>query len=293
MPKEKVNQILAGMRIEARFTHLPGLEGFTWMRSLSRTVTWHDFYSYRVKLKLTAAVADPVAGIVSHMTDSHVGNSLATWPSGDPTPDDFAVAVIAIRDGTLSNTDVFPHSQDEAYPGGIEVPGTDWAYVTEAKCRTSSYPLVLASKVLDSDDTTWLAWDGVGGDDRPRGLHVAIRGAAGTLDTPVIANTQSTSGSVFTSPDITVGGPGFVLAGFSYSAAGPGDGSSAPFSMTPESPAVTLDSGYAIGSFAPYSWFGYIRVEAAGTFNFVLNRSAVPRGNTNGYCWIVTFAPDA
>jgi hypothetical protein len=91
---------------------------------------------------------------------------------------------------------------------------------------------------------------------------------------------------------VAASGAGYIFAGMSYSASGPGDGSSAPFVMTPTAPAVTLDSGYAIGSFAPYSWFGYLRVEAAGSYAIELTRSAVPRNPTYGYGWICVFVAD-
>ena len=295
VPAAKVNQAHAGMRIQARFQHLPGYEDFTWCRILTRQVTQVSMATYSIEMTLSPAVAPATPGIDQHTTDVSLGTRLnVTWPDGDVLVDALLIGFLAIRanaDADLSDT--VPDSYVGPDPSDIIVASTDWTHEATAYARAGNeYGMVMASRVATADDTRYPRWTALGGSARPRAHHVAVSGLAGTTDTPVTASNQSTSGSVFTSPDVTVGGSGYIFAGFSYSAAGPGDGSSAPFVMEPDAPAVTLSRGYAVGSFAPYSWFGYRRVEAAGTYSIVLNRSAVPRNPTYGFGWILVFCPD-
>ncbi len=59
LPPEQVNDVLAGHRIEARFTHLPGYEDFSWMRVLKKTSTFLTPWLYEVDLTLSAEVSPP------------------------------------------------------------------------------------------------------------------------------------------------------------------------------------------------------------------------------------------
>ena len=154
---------------------------------------------------------------------------------------------------------------------GAGIRPVDWTFIAGLNIDSySHYPITLAARPESGGGPFWLA--------------------------PVTAHDLSTAGSTFTSPDITVDGPGYIFGGFSYRAPGPADGSSAAFDMDPVSPAVTLSRDYAYPGgpglgFAPYSWFGYLAVAAAGTYSIELIRSAVPRDPTNPFGWILCFFP--
>jgi hypothetical protein len=173
------------------------------------------------------------------------------------------------------------------------IAGTVATFLDEASARTAGdYPMAMSYDATNVDHTQWMRFINIDAQ-RPRGHIVEIAGIAEAPTDHDVASNQSTGGTTFVSPTVTATGPGYVVAGFSYSAAGPGDGSSAPFVMTPQAGAVTLTAGYAIGSLAPYSWFGYLRVESADDYAITLERVGTPRGPTNGYGWVVGFWPDA
>jgi hypothetical protein len=50
---DHVNDARAGRRIQARFSHLPGYEDWTWMRILNRTVTWISPVVYKIDYTLS------------------------------------------------------------------------------------------------------------------------------------------------------------------------------------------------------------------------------------------------
>ncbi len=92
LPTTQVNDVLAGQRIEAKYTHLPGYEDFSWMRVLEKTTTFLTPREYGVDLTLSAQVAPPAeanfliayaAGSATMMEDlsGHLW-TLAFW-SGD------------------------------------------------------------------------------------------------------------------------------------------------------------------------------------------------------------------
>ncbi len=63
-----VNDARAGWKVQARFSHLPGYEDWTWMRILNRTVTFETPEVYRIQYTLSpdAPAAPPlVCGVVA------------------------------------------------------------------------------------------------------------------------------------------------------------------------------------------------------------------------------------
>lgn len=52
LPRAKVNLIMQGMRVQFKATHMPGLEDFTWLRALNRTVreVSEDYYAVTLEL---------------------------------------------------------------------------------------------------------------------------------------------------------------------------------------------------------------------------------------------------
>jgi hypothetical protein len=53
VPPSEVNCIVAGQRVQCRFTHLPGYENFTWLRAMSRTVRQIGPNKYELALELS------------------------------------------------------------------------------------------------------------------------------------------------------------------------------------------------------------------------------------------------
>ncbi len=59
---DHVNDARAGRRIQARFSHLPGYEDWTWMRILNRTVTFETPEVYRIQYTLSPGSPSNPAG---------------------------------------------------------------------------------------------------------------------------------------------------------------------------------------------------------------------------------------
>lgn len=53
LPSNKINLLRAGMRVECKFSHLPGYESFTFLRVLERNIFQRDDQQYIVSLKLS------------------------------------------------------------------------------------------------------------------------------------------------------------------------------------------------------------------------------------------------
>ncbi|MEO8549307.1 MAG: hypothetical protein ABI678_05025, partial [Kofleriaceae bacterium] len=90
LPPSHVNLVRAGMRMEVKFTHLPGYESFTWCRVLSRspaqTMQTDDRYSVRLELSPQEAggcEGDVVSPLVGTVTAHNMG--AGTQAPDDPT----------------------------------------------------------------------------------------------------------------------------------------------------------------------------------------------------------------
>src|SRR6185369_13715056 len=60
VPTDQVNDVLAGQRLECKYTHLPGYEDFSWMRVLKKTTTFLTPWEYGIDLTLSSQPAVPV-----------------------------------------------------------------------------------------------------------------------------------------------------------------------------------------------------------------------------------------
>jgi hypothetical protein len=266
------------------------------MRVLTRTVRFiseEDGGWYAVDLKLTPIPTVLPAAFIQWATETHLAGGCMVTLEHDPSPGSTQIGFAAQRAGPEDMSDMGPTSYDADDVNASPVAGTTFTLLANATARATEYPMGMAYDTSTGDHTRFPAFENLGSNGRTRGHIVEITGIAAAPTDSDTSSNQSTSGSSFVSPAVTASGPGYVFGGMSYSAPGPGDGSSSPFTMAPQVGAVTLTAGYAIGSLAPYSWFGYLRVESAGSYSITLSRSAVPRNPTSGYGWVIGFWPDA
>jgi hypothetical protein len=75
LPAANVNDILEGQRIQCKFSHLPGLTSYTWMRVIRRAVAVDESDQYLVQLTLSNKVrpalgGGPGTGTLPHPSDS-------------------------------------------------------------------------------------------------------------------------------------------------------------------------------------------------------------------------------
>jgi hypothetical protein len=269
------------------------------MRVLTRTVRFISEEGdgwYAVDLKLSpVGTPPPPPAFIQWATETHLAYGCLVTLDYDPTPGTTQIGFVAQRSGTDTDmSDMGPTCFDSGEVNADPVAGTTYTYLTMASARTAGdYPMAMAYDTSTSDHTIWPVFLNLGSNGRSRGHIVELSGIAAAPTDYDTSTNQSTSGVTFTSPSVHASGPGYVFGGMSYSAPGPGDGSSSPFTMTPHGGAVTLTAGYAIGSLAPYSWFGYKRVETAGSYSIGLERVGTPRNPTSGYGWVIGFWPDA
>jgi hypothetical protein len=301
---EHVNALLAGQTFMYRATHLGGLtelgipdmtaEGGVRLRCMDRNVVERAPGVYYVSGSAVPVSPVVAGGVIQWDTNTEIAEEPRV-PLDDPvTVGSTLIGFVATRAGADPDmSDAVMQAWDGPDLIDNAIAGTVATFLDEASARTAGdYPMAMSYDATNVDHTQWMRFINIDAQ-RPRGHIVEIAGIAEAPTDHDVASNQSTGGTTFVSPTVTATGPGYVVAGFSYSAAGPGDGSSAPFVMTPQAGAVTLTAGYAIGSLAPYSWFGYLRVESADDYAITLERVGTPRGPTNGYGWVVGFWPDA
>ena len=95
LPAANVNDILAGQRVSAQFSHLPGYEAFTWFRCLSRTVSEiseDPTRAYRLDLELSPINAEETEAVYSILYRTTCEPSPGTptgvgWDSSGDLPD--------------------------------------------------------------------------------------------------------------------------------------------------------------------------------------------------------------
>lgn len=262
----------------------------------------------RIPVKLSDDCSPPIApSVEQYYTASYdLGGCLtSSWPQDPAASGNLLIAFLAQRGNpghgniTLIGTTAAPGTCNAV----ADVPGTDWTDITGFDIATGGGwpngdggPITMAYRMSTLTEPQHTAWNTVSASEHSRTHHIEIAGLSGAPTVTATSHDQSTAGSVFTSPSITVPAAGFIFAGFSYSASGPSDGASAAFTMTARTPAVDLTRGYggdpAFSSyFWPYSWFGYQIVSGGGTYTITLDRSAAPRNPTSPYGWIMGFWP--
>lgn len=275
----------------------------SWFRVLSRTVTEiseDPTRAYRLDLELTPIV---VPGVPSYFTSTNVGGcEVGTWPLGSPGAGKLLVGFLAGRDNSMDydNPLIVPSGNGVA-PGSetcnalLDIAGTEWTYIQGAfggDLANQSVTMTMAYRDSVAGEPQVIRWGGPGliaGTARPRSHQVAIEGLSGA-PTVTASASGSPMGAVMTSPSIVVPAAGYIFAGFGYRVGGPAEGGQA-FTLSARAPAVDLTQGYAYGSFGPYSWFGYLHVDAGGTYDITLDRTAYS-GSNWGRWWLMGFWPE-
>ena len=221
-----------------------------------------------------------------------------TWPEGAPGADLLGVAFVAGRGQCGNYVNFIPWSvPDDTFDSVDFIAGTDWTHIDgQYATGLSDFPTAMVYRYpTTGDDTQYILWGGItGGSGRPRGHHVVRSGLTGP-PTVTEKSVTSSSASTFTSPNITAPGAGIIYFGFSYLHPGPSDNVNAPpgFVLDAVAPGVTLTRGYASPSFRPYSWFGYLEVSGAGTYNMTLNLTGKQLSGSHIQMWQAAFFPSA
>jgi hypothetical protein len=306
LPAANVNDILAGQSVLARFEHFPGYgDNFHRFRCLSRTVTEiseDPTRAYRLDLELSPIV---VPGVPSFFTAVNQGGcQIGTWPLGTPPDGALLVGYLCQRDVSTYDATIVPVGVDE--PAGSttcssdDIAGTEWTFIDNLDVNNGAGQgalLTFAYRDAEANEPQVIQWGGgsgtgLSGTARPRSHQIAIEGLSGapTVTAKGVGTNNGTSD--YTSPAITVTGPGYIFAGFAYRA------SFFTGSMSGRAPSVSLTDGLAYGGypFDPYSWFGYIHVTPAmfavtDTYNVVVDRSnTVNTVYAKG--WVMGFWPE-
>lgn len=306
LPREYVTGIHEGMRLQVHFTHLPNVsEGFTWTRVLQRTIRQDvetQFY-YWLDLELTPL---PKSCIIQFGTECNTSGGCQNynWDT-PPTNGNLIIGALVQRGGSTFDATIVPIGTTDPTPicnPLHDIGGTDWTFIDGIPTWVDAggtYPITMAYRQAGANEPQFIRWGGtgggLGGGTGPRSHQVEVAcDMSGAPDVTASSQYQTTAGSVFTTASIAAPAAGYIFWLLSYGAPGPGDGFSAPFVLTPRSPAVLLTAGYNGGTGgvpdrAPYSAFGYLKVDAAGTYSVTLDRSAVPRNPTNQYGSMLAF----
>lgn len=298
VPSAQVNDLMHGMSINIKGTHWTGYTDFASTRCLKRTVTQLSSTHYRIDAELTPIPQVP--GVDQYYTSTNLsGCEVGTWPEGSPGAGRLLVGFLAQRDGSTHDATIVPIGNGVS-PGSEtcdaiqDIAGTGWTFIdnlsiTNGAGQTGQLTLVRRNSVAGEPEVIrWGGAGGLAGTSRPRSHQVAISNLSGA---PTVTQKGTCSmGAVMTSPNITVGAAGYIFAGFLYRCTGPGDGASASFTLTSRSPAVDLTKGFQFASFGGYSWFGYLQVDGAGTYNIVVDRSNAPR-DSYAAGWVMGFWP--
>jgi hypothetical protein len=181
----------------------------------------------------------------------------------------------------------------------VDIPGTDWTYISGHNIADNrgwpngqGEPILMAWRIGVVGEPQTTRWRTAGAGTRVH--HIEIEGLSGAPTVTAVSDNQDGTGSVFTSPALASPGPGYWFCGMSYGSSGPDDGASPFYTMAARAPAVDLSNGFAWGpgdGYGPNSWFGYLKVDGAGTDHVVLDRSATPRNANSPYGWLCGFWP--
>jgi hypothetical protein len=241
-----------------------------------------------------------VPGVPSYFTSTNLGScEIGTWPLGPPSESALLIGYLCQRDVSPYDASIVPVGVDE--PAGHEgcsdneIAGTEWTFIDNLDVNNGAGQgarLTFAYRNAEASEPQVIQWGGPSGGGfsgtaRPRSHQVAIEGLSGA-PTVTAKGTGTNSGTAnYTSPAITVPAAGWIFAGFGYRAG------FMTGSMVVRAPAVAMTEGLAYGGypFDPYSWFGYLHVAAAGTYNIVLDRTNTV-GTVHAKGWIVGFWPE-
>jgi len=105
VPKQHVNLLREGQRFEAKFSHLPGLSSYTWLRCLRRTVTPRSDEEYEIAITATGV---PVPSLIQSKSSGMIsGGTVSVTVTLDtvPVPGDTLIAALYTRNYT---TPVWP-----------------------------------------------------------------------------------------------------------------------------------------------------------------------------------------
>jgi hypothetical protein len=302
LPAANVNDIMAGMRVQARFEHFPGYgTSVSWMRCLSRTVTEiseDPTRAYRLDLELSPITPPPgIVQLFTHTTHGGcergnwdvlpgAGNLLVGYAAQRGISGNYQAGSVPI--GNTSLVGVCDDVQDIA--------GTEWTYITSQIINGNEYPGTMAmrypSAVAEPQGIRWGGAAGFSGSAGTRSHQVEVSGLVGTCTVNSTSAGFGNTGTVFTSHSIAVPGAGYIFAGFLRMSPGPADGSSAAYTMTARAPAFDLTQGYADAGFAPNSWFGGLHVDSAGSYTITLDMSGTPRDPGDPWSWVMGFFPE-
>ena len=135
VPAANVNDILAGHRVQAKFSHLPGYQSFTWCRVMSRAVMQDevDDAQYRIALELvpqgggaplSCAVAVGLTAVNGISANTTVPITYYSVPVSISTVAGVAGQAVAFLVGMSGDT---PSARDMGVPAGytgiVNVPG--------------------------------------------------------------------------------------------------------------------------------------------------------------------------
>ncbi len=199
---DHVNDARAGRRIQARFSHLPGYEDWTWMRILNRTVTFETPEVYRIQYTLSPGSIATPAG-----TCTTIAASMQTWDSGqqgninpavtgppvDVAPDSPSVYPSAVVGGFFTHRGDDTLGTDPVVTGlTVQTGGLNPNYAGTPRVVTMGYAGYDA--LASGSPGTWeLDWTiGNGGTERWRAMAVYIPTAA---TSPVQTGVQYGTGS--------------------------------------------------------------------------------------------------
>jgi hypothetical protein len=300
VPRDQVNAVKKGQLVRFKATWMPGFEGYTTMRVLYRTVneiSEDPTASFEIEMDLTPV---EIPTEPSFFTSTNLGScEIGTWPLGPPAENALLVGYLCQRDVSPYDASIVPIGVDE--PAGHEgcsdneIAGTEWTFIDNLDVNNGAGQgarLTFAYRDAEANEPQVIQWGGPSGGGfsgtaRPRSHQVAIEGLSGA-PTVTAKGTGTNSGTAnYTSPDITVPAAGWIFAGFGYRAG------FMTGSMVVRAPAVAMTEGLAYGGypFDPYSWFGYLHVASAGTYNIVLDRTNTV-GTVYAKGWIMGFWPE-
>ncbi len=286
LPSTKATLIRAGMRIQAHFTHIPGVDsGMTWCRILRRTVRQDQETNKQYWLDLELSPQPPTSDVMM---------SFAIQRSDSGSDTGFGYGSGITPSGTLSACGDVP----------IVPSGTSWTYLGGGRDRTrpSDYPFDVAYRVPVSGETVTNHW----GADPPNNMYSDGRGTvysievSGTSGAPSILGTlvdqAGGSGGPLVGPSCACPSAGWLFGLFSNSTGGPDDGRTV-YDFAPSSGSVvSLRQSYAsdvntgFSGFAPKAWLGYLPVAGAGSHSITLNMSA-STGDIRNWGCIMVFVP--